>query len=186
MTTQFKTAIQITVTFALIVIGLYACKPDDHNHDDEHDAITKVQLMFTDSATNTSVGTFTWADPDGIGGNNPTQIDTIKLNASNVYLVNIMVYALHDGVHEHNVTADILNEKNDHLFLYKNIIGNLAVNATDKDDNNLPVGVESKWITGSTSVGQVNVVLRHQPGTKNGTETPGDTDVDITFPLQIQ
>lgn len=163
---------------------LNSCKPDEHNHD-EHDAITKLQLAFIDSATNSPFGTFTWADPDGIGGNNPTQIDTITLLAGNTYRVNISVFAQHDS-HEDNITADILNEKNDHLFVYKNIIGNLSIQITDKDDNNLPIGIETKWISGASSIGQVNILLRHQPGIKNGTESPGDTDVDITMPLQVQ
>lgn len=176
--------------FAAVIISLsaflYSCKPEEHNHGDEHDAIVKVQLVFTDSATNTAAGTFTWSDPDGIGGNNPTQIDTIQLNASKVYTVALMVYALHDGTHEENITADILAEKNDHLFVYKNITGNLSVVVTDKDDNNLPIGIESKWVTGTFSSGSVNVLLRHQPGVKDGSETPGDTDVDVTFPVNIQ
>ena len=176
--------------FAAVLIAvssfLSSCKPDEHNHGDEHDAIVKIQLVFTDSATNTAAGTFTWSDPDGIGGNNPTQIDTIQLNASKVYNAALMVYTLHDGTHEQNITADILTEKNDHLFVFKNITGNLSVEATDKDDNNFPIGVESRWVTGAASNGSVNILLRHQPGVKDGNETPGDTDVDVVFPINIQ
>lgn len=186
MKKQFSFFLPISLLVSSILFGLHACKPDDHLHNDEHDAIIKVQILFTDSATNAIVGTFTWADPDGIGGNNPTQIDTVKLSATTVCKANLMLFALHEGTHEHNITADILNEKNDHLLVYKNIMGNLSVTVTDEDDNNLPIGIETKWITGAASVGQVNIVLRHQPGIKNGTESPGDTDMDITMPLQIQ
>jgi hypothetical protein len=186
MRNQFKFYSLIAAVLIAVSSFLNSCKPDEHNHGDEHDAIVKIQLVFTDSATNTAAGTFTWSDPDGIGGNNPTQIDTIQLNASKVYNAALMVYTLHDGTHEQNITADILAEKNDHLFVFKNIAGNLSVEATDKDDNNFPIGVESRWVTGAASIGSVNILLRHQPGVKDGSETPGDTDVDVTFPVNIQ
>ena len=34
--------------------------------------------------------------------------------------------------------------------------------------------------------GSLRVILRHQVGTKDGTETPGSTDFDTTFPVTIQ
>lgn len=186
MKNQIKLYSLLFALLAAISSTLNSCKPDEHNHEDEHDAITKIQILFTDSATGTAAGTYTWADPDGIGGNNPTQIDTVKLDASKVYTASLMLYALHDGTHEDNITADILAEKNDHLLVYKNVSGNVTVLSTDKDDNNLPIGLETKWTTGGSSSGSVNIVLRHQPGVKDGTETPGDTDVDIVFPVLIQ
>jgi hypothetical protein len=70
--------------------------------------------------------------------------------------------------------------------VFKNITANINVTITDKDGNNLPVGLESLWTTGAASSGAINVVLRHQPGVKDGTETPGDTDIDVVFPVNIQ
>jgi hypothetical protein len=29
-------------------------------------------------------------------------------------------------------------------------------------------------------------VLKHQPGSKNGTEAPGETDVELNFYTQVQ
>lgn len=184
-----KKQVKLYAVFALSAMVLTAtlnsCKPDDHDHDHEHDAITKIQLVMVDSATNAPAGTFTWSDPDGIGGSNPTQIDTVKLAANKTYLTDIMVYAKHDD-HEDNITAEILEEKNDHLFVFKNITANLTILITDKDDNNRPIGLKSKWTTGASSNGSVNIVLRHQPGVKDGTETPGDTDIDVVMPVQVQ
>ncbi|MCS6934889.1 MAG: hypothetical protein NZM35_07045 [Chitinophagales bacterium] len=166
------------------LIMTHSCKPKDHDHH-EHDAIVRVQLLLTDTATKTPAGYFVWSDPDGIGGNNPTQIDTIKLNANSVYSGTIRLYAQHDG-HEHEITSEIVEQKNDHLFVYKNIFGELTIYITDRDDKNLPVGLQTIWVTGNISGGQVNIVLRHQPGVKNGTEAPGDTDIDVVFPLVIK
>jgi len=178
---------KLSLILSLIVFGFLAtiqsCKPDDHNHD-EHDAITKVQLVFMDTLTNIAYGTYTWEDADGIGGNPPSVIDTIKLAAAKTYKVNVMVYAKHEN-HLDNITADILAEGEDHLFVFKNITANLNVVITDRDSKSLPIGLESLWTTGTTSDGTINIVLRHQPGVKDGTETPGDTDIDITYPVQV-
>lgn len=179
---------KLSLLFSLLVFGFLAsiqsCKPDDDDHDHDHDAITKVELMFVDTLSNIAYGTYTWEDADGIGGNPPSVIDTIKLAAAKTYKVNVMVYAKHDD-HSDNITAEILEEADEHLFVFKNSTANVAVAVTDKDANNLPVGLVSLWTTGAASSGAINVVLRHQPGVKDGTETPGDTDIDITYPVQV-
>lgn len=179
---------KLPLLFSLIVFGflssIYSCKPDDNNHDDEHEAITKIQLIAVDTLTNVATGTFTWEDADGIGGNPPTVIDTVRLLAGNVYKVNILVYTTH-GSHVENITASILENSAEHLFVFKNISANVTVAITDKDANNLPVGLESLWTAGAVSGGSINIVLRHQPGAKDGTETPGDTDIDITYPVRV-
>ena len=180
---------KLSLIFSLIIFGFLAtiqsCKPDDHKHDHEHDAPTKVQLIFVESLTNTAVGTYTWEDADGIGGNPPSIIDTIKLAAAKSYKVNVMLYAKLEGVLD-NITSEIVAQKNDHLFVFKNSSANVTVAITDKDANNLAVGLESLWTTGAASNGSINIVLRHQPGVKDGTETPGDTDIDIVYPVIIQ
>jgi hypothetical protein len=57
---------------------------------------------------------------------------------------------------------------------------------TDKDSKNLPVGLESTWTTGTSANGALQIILRHQPGVKNGTESPGNTDLDVTFQVKLQ
>ncbi len=53
---------------------------------------------------------------------------------------------------------------------------------TDKDINNLEIGLRSKWITGTASNGTTQIVLRHQPdNTKNGNCNIGSSDIDLTF-----
>jgi hypothetical protein len=40
-------------------------------------------------------------------------------------------------------------------------------------------------VTGAASSGTIRVVQRHQPNAKNGTYSPGSTDFDITFAVNI-
>jgi hypothetical protein len=65
---------------------------------------------------------------------------------------------------------------------------NLTVNITDHDSNpqQYPVGLESNFVTGAASSGWLRIVLRHQPNSKNGTFTPGSTDLDVGFNVTIQ
>jgi hypothetical protein len=68
----------------------------------------------------------------------------------------------------------------------------MTVTITDKDDNNLPIGLEAEVVTGSSAVsnGKLKVQLRHQPPinnqpTKNGSPTPGSDDINVDFNVMI-
>jgi hypothetical protein len=65
---------------------------------------------------------------------------------------------------------------------------NLTVNRTDTDTNTtpLPLGLTDTFVTGAASNGYLQVVLRHQPNSKNGTYAPGSTDFDAGFTVKIQ
>jgi hypothetical protein len=65
---------------------------------------------------------------------------------------------------------------------------NLKVNRTDLDTNAtpLPLGITNTFVTGAASTGYLQVVLRHQPNSKNGTYAPGSTDFDAGFTVKIQ
>lgn len=65
---------------------------------------------------------------------------------------------------------------------------NLTVTITDHDTNTtpLPIGLESEFKTGAASSGWLRIVLRHQPNLKDGTYTPGSTDMDAGFKVSIQ
>jgi hypothetical protein len=67
-----------------------------------------------------------------------------------------------------NITAEIAEEKNDHQFFFVPSVGlNLTNTYQDADDNNLPVGLATKFATGATSTGILTVTLKHQPDTKD-------------------
>jgi hypothetical protein len=65
---------------------------------------------------------------------------------------------------------------------------NLIVTITDQDTNHppLPVGLETLFTTKDAGTGWLQIVLRHQPESKNGTYPPGSTDVDVGFTIAIQ
>lgn len=177
------------VTLSTIV--LVSCKKDKDLSplpapvNNPPELITSVHLTFTDSSNTTLVKTFKFRDPDGDGGNAPVQKDTIKLAANKTYSLAVMFW---DETKNPNVdvTSDINAEATDHQVFYN--FNGIVINQTylDKDGNNNPVGLVNKWRTKNSGTGAVNVVLMHQVGVKNGSQSSGETDASVNFPIIIQ
>lgn len=58
----------------------------------------------------------------------------------------------------------------------------------DLDANNRGIGQQFKIRTNGSTVGSQHpfrVTLRHQPGAKDGTFAPGETDVEIKFKVKV-
>jgi hypothetical protein len=148
--------------------------------------ITTLQLIFTDSANPSSVSTFVFKDPDGDGGNAPTQFDTLQLSANKTYFVSILL--LDESVSPTDtISNEVAEEANDHQFFFHYNGVNVAMTYLDADTNTppLPVGLSTQWKTGLAGTGTSQIILKHQPGTKNGNEANGETDVDLLFSTVI-
>ena len=149
---------------------------DDHDHEEE--VITGARLTFNGSTT------YSFSDPDGEGGNNPT-IDTIRLKVDSTYSVSVSVWNETEDP-EHDVTEEISEEKEEHILCFSPTGVGLNITRTDTDANNYEVGLTSSWEATSAGIGAVTVSLKHQPGSKDGTCTPGETDIEVVFPVVIE
>lgn len=193
--TTFNKSFFLKPGFA-IVLGMLAisgCKKDDDIVEtpppvqNEGEVITTMRLIATDSATNTVAGTFTFRDPDGSGGAGPDIFDTIRLAANKTY--NVQLVLLNETVTPaDSISNEVLAEANDHMFFFHYSGAAITQSYLDQDTNTPPLGIglQTKWKTGAASAGTSQVILKHQPGVKDGTETPGETDIDITFQTVIQ
>ncbi|MBK7149619.1 MAG: hypothetical protein IPH78_12580 [Bacteroidetes bacterium] len=179
------------ITLLSLTILLHACKPVcERNPNDpecagENELITTLRVTFTDSATGTAAGTFQFKDADGDGL--PEQLDTLRLSANITYLAELKF--LNESVSPaEDITPNIAAESNDHLIIFSTPANSLTFRITDYDNNTppLPLGLQSYWRSASAGSSTVQITLRHQPGIKDGTPNPGDTDVEVTFPVQIQ
>ncbi len=184
--------IQKLLMLAIIaVISFASCQKDkveDPNDINEEELITTVSLAFTDSANAANVLNFTFNDPDGEGGNGPTQFDSIKLQANTTYYVAITLLDA-SGSEVDTISNEVLEEGVDHQFFFG--INDVAITIVyeDTDDNGNPIGLQTKWIVGNVGTGTARVTLKHQPDVKApapGDETQGETDVEIDFPLVIE
>jgi hypothetical protein len=179
--------------FRAFLLFLAACKKDKDlkpvppPNTNPPELITGIRLVLKDSANQSQMTYALFADPDGPGGNNPTTIDSVLLQKNKTYLVTVQIID-HTKNPVDTLTDEIWNERNEHQFFYHFNNLNVIFSYMDFDSNNLPVGISTKWkTTGSVGIGSVRVVLKHQTnGTKNGTEPPGETDADVTFPASIK
>ncbi|CAN5126267.1 hypothetical protein BH09BAC1_BH09BAC1_13780 [soil metagenome] len=184
-------SVQKLLMLAIIATASFAsCKKGDveNPHDiNEEELITTVTLAFTDSANTANVLHFTFSDPDGAGGNGPTQFDTIKLQANTTYYVAITLLD-ESGTEVDTISNEVLEEGIDHQFFFHVTGASATITYTDSDDNGNPIGLQSKWVVGSIGTGTAQVILKHQPDVKApapGNETLGETDVEVDFPLVI-
>lgn len=152
--------------------------PHDHN---EEELITTVELHFTNSAGSHIMAT--WSDIDGPGGTDPV-IDSLFLDTNSVYDVSIE-FLNESGEEAEDMTHEIEEEDDEHLICFDVPSDNLTIDRTDSDGT-FEVGLMSKWTTSEATIGSVTISLKHQPDVKDGTCVPGETDVEVTFPMVIE
>jgi hypothetical protein len=175
--------------FVLACGMLMSCDKDDDTNDapvNESELITTVTLTMREAGTTNTV-TATFRDPDGEGGNPPTQFDEIVLKPNTVYNTTITVLDESKTPAE-DITKEIEEEEEeDHQFFFTPTAAlNVSVAYNDTDDNNLPVGLEAIITTGTASTGSLKVILKHQVGTKNNNIATGETDVELNFTTKVQ
>jgi hypothetical protein len=189
-----KNSTKKSIVFTLlIIIAVAGCKKDKDqvtiptSPTNEPEVMTTFKFTFIDSAGLAPTVTAEYRDPDGDGGNLFVQFDTIKLQTNKTYLTSVLI--LDETKNPVDTTSnEVLAEANDHLFFYTATGTNTAITILDYDTHPtpLPIGLHTKWKTTGASTGTTHVVLRHQPGVKDGSYAPGETDIDLTFQTKIE
>lgn len=179
------------ITTVAIVVFLTGCKKDKDKVDvpqpvqNEAEVITTIKLKFVDSSNSSIINYATFRDPDGDGGLGVDIFDTIKLAPNKTWITTIIL--LNETVSPADtISNEVLDEGVDHLICFSPTGASASVVKTDLDANSLAIGLQSKWKTTATGSGTMQIELRHQPGTKNGSCTLGDTDIDVVFKTKIQ
>lgn len=184
--TKTLTYIAGLVLCALMLSACDSTEPDDDEGAGEEELITRVVLALEGGGETV---TATADDPDGDGVD--IQVETLTLTPGTVYNGSVEVYNdLADEPAEQDVTAEIEEEDDEHQFFYT--VGgfgdNVRVDITDFDDNELPLGL-SFQVTATDAAsgsGTLNVVLSHYDDEpKNGVDRSDETDIDVTFPVEI-
>ncbi len=172
--------------------------------------ITTMKVMVNNGTVTT---TYMFKDPDGDGGTpaffgpgtttTSTQTDSvINLLALKNYTVDILLLDESKNPTD-TISKEVLNEGADHMFFFNQsnpsgavpnssvvIAGtNLTIKYLDNDGATTPrgIGLKTQWITGmmTNTKKEVKITLRHQPGIKDGTYAPGDTDIEVPFKIKI-
>ena len=176
---------------SLLVVGnmffLQSCgNDDDPMFENEEELITDVILTLTPNGGGDPVKLL-FNDPDGEIGSKPPSITGGTLQNGITYTGDISLLNNSDGDSE-DVTIEVKAEGDEHLFCYTPSEIGVVITRTDNDVKNLEIGIKTSWVVGSTTgTGMVKVILKHQPGgIKDGSCEPGDTDVEIDFPITIE
>lgn len=195
--------------YALMLAGVVvtSCKKDDDDDEpakeNEVEVITDISLVFTNVNDASDVVIATAQDPDGEGVEELQIVDEITLDVDKTYTLTLEIMNNLDSPGE-SITEEIEEEDEDHQFFYSftdNAFSSPAgdgnidnsgdlVNYNDYDSNGNPVGLSTEWTTSSTTLtaGSFRFLLKHQPDIKSATSgsDDGETDIDLTFVLNIQ
>lgn len=162
---------------------------DPHDHYDDHDAVTTVTLTLVAQGT-TDTTRVTWEDLDGIGGTNPSRIDTLFLKPGAIYLGSVQFENRAESPAK-NITEEVLDDADEHQVFYavSDSLGKVTV--LDKDGRGLPLGLVFSISTTTTAAavpGRLTLSLYHyeSESSKNGTDPADETDVEVTFPLLVR
>jgi hypothetical protein len=210
-----KTTIKTIAFVAILALSFSACKKDKKNEPtpetpappaNENEVITTLRLSVFDGTTTIN---YQYKDPDGDGGivgaygnlsnTLTTQSDSvINFTINKTYTVSILLLDETKTLTD-TISNAVLSEGVDHMFFFNatNPTGNpysvyltgsmTTITYLDLDANLRGIGLLTKWQAPSMAMAKsiVTVSLRHQPGVKNGTYAPGDTDIEIPFKLKI-
>jgi len=174
----------------------------------EEELITTFKLYLSDG-NNTSV--YLFKDPDGEGGipafygpgttTASTQADSVIVLTNNTSYTATLFFLDESKTPTDTISDEIKVEADEHMVFYNQsnpsalptasvtISGtNLIITYLDMDGSTppLPLGLITTWDTGNASgKAPLTISLKHQPGSKNGTYAPGDTDISVVFKVLI-
>lgn len=185
----------LLLPFLVIALIFTGCSDDDDTTTpdpvNEQEVITTVEVTLT--ATDGTDYVLSWEDIDG-DGPGLAVIDGATMPAGtysgDIQLFNKTVDPTDD---EYVVTVEILEEDLDHQFFFNAGAGlDVSYTYTDMDSAGNPIG-QTFDLTANASAGDFTIVLLHEPD-KNAAGVPdgdmanagGETDIDITFPIEIQ
>lgn len=188
-----KLTIKSMATLVAFTTLFAACnKKTDPPKPDEQELITTLKIQLLEEFSS-FVQTYEYKVENGIGGSGGTiKIDTLKLKPNTKYSAVLTVLNEKANPVE-DITTEIIEESNDHLFLFSSnpIAGAGSVFATNgnKDKNAAPLNQSFVLNTNAAGTGKFQVVLLHEPSNKNATSintAGGETDLDATFPVVLQ
>lgn len=182
-TTVDKSLFLALTLACLLLTGCDSTEPIDDGPG-EGELITRVVLTLNGGGQTIQAEA---NDPDGDGTG--FQIDTINLQSGVTYLGTLGLFDVPNGT---NIGLEVANEAETHQVFYtpgEGVAGRMTIRITDADANGLPLGLafELTVAGGGPVTGTLNVVLSHFDGeVKTGTNRSSETDMDVTFPVQVQ
>ncbi len=204
-TTMKKTLFQFAFVLVAccLTVGMFSCSdPEAPAPENEVETFTDIEFIFTNDNDPTDVRKGIWQDADGPGPIEPVVLQHIELKANSTYTLTFSMFNNLNASAPYDVLAEIKDEEDEHqlffeftrdVFASPSGVGNIqsrddAINYLDTDQNGLPIGLRTRWVTGNATNGaSFRTIQGHQPGVKSATSAwnSGDIDWDITFALTV-
>ena len=177
-------------TLLLLTIVLFTACEKDPEPPNEEEVITTLNYILTPSSGGDAI-TLSFVDLDGDGGDAPT-ITGGTLAADVVYTGRLDLLNEAESPAE-SITDEITEEDEDHQFFFASSKSDLTVVISDQDADGNPVGLSSTLTAGAAGSGNLTITLRHEPnksasGVSGGdiTNAGGETDIEVTFPIDVE
>jgi hypothetical protein len=207
-----KTTITTIAMFAVLSAIFTSCKKDKNEEpaievpnppaNAENELITTMKIMLHDTTTHANT-VYVFSDIDGAGGNpatfgNSGADSIININANHVYTCKVLLLDESKSPVD-TISNEVEEEGADHLFFFNSITpsgnpytvylnGSMThITYLDLDANNRGIGLNTLWTSPSMPMAKVplTIELKHQPGVKNGSYGPGETDINVSFKLKV-
>jgi len=182
----------VAVVLCLCGAGLWAsCTKEVNNPppDSQHGTITTLLIVLSDSsAFPARHDTVAFDDPDGAGGQQPLQWDTLRLKTNHSYHGRLVLQN-RGSIPFQDLGPLIEVQGHQHLFCYLYPDSLLDIRITDRDHLMLPLGFRTEWTTGvRPGSGFLEIQLRHLAYGKNlsSNHLSGHSDLQVRFPLILQ
>ncbi len=182
-----------TKFFLTLFMGLAlftSCSDDDDNPEpvNEEELITNVTLTFTNNDDASDVVILASIAPDGQDGTSAEAV-TGSFTSGATYSLALSILNASESPADDVLNDDVIPEADEHFFSYAVSGVNLTM-TRDADDVAGPdgsnLGVNTTWVAGEASSGNVQIILTHEPGSVDdsngfGSATGGSQDLNITF-----
>ncbi len=175
----------------MLVLALFAsCSDDDDNPPpvNEEELITNVTLTFTNTADATDIVVMTSVAPNGQDGASTEAVNG-NFTSGATYALTLSILNATETPADDVLNDDIIPEADEHFFSYaiNGVNFTMSRDAGDVDGpSGSKLGVNTTWVAGAASTGNLQIVLTHEPVTVDdsdnfGSATGGSEDFNITF-----
>jgi hypothetical protein len=188
---------------ATLLLLLTACEAEEPTREDSPEMITTVIVTFTPiDGGDPIIGKA--VDPDAEGIRDIETDGPIVLASGTTYMLTLSMYndLADPDSDEYNISAEVEEEGDEHMLffgwggsIFSDPSGNGNIDDRDgvvlyedTDNMGLPLGLQTKWTTATSSKGTLRIVLKHQPDLKSETSTSdiGESDMDVAFDVNVE
>lgn len=194
-----------TFVFAIILFVVSCDKDDSPDPENEEEAITKAVLVVTNTSDNSSE-TYNFeveghhhdhdddhADDDDDDDDHEGEHMEVELESNSTYLFEITFFNESDPNNIIDVTEEIIEEADEHVFFYELTDSSITIESAagdTTDSSGDPIHLKTEWTTTSAAIVDIVGYLIHEPITKTGvstrTDLGGSTDAEIEFEAHVE